>query len=195
MNARTLPFPSILPGTPSGAAETWPMLNCRAIAPTAWEHARKVLVFYFSRRHGRMDAEDLAQETLASVWSRNDYGFEKEQDFLRVCYGFARLILQKGYREARKHAGEELNASRPAAGHSTGGAAEAEWRILLFQICQVGASQLREKEWQLIQDAATSDFAGTARESTLADANTVRVRLHRARKKLARLTGWRRNRV
>ena len=99
------------------AADCRAGLNCRAIPETAWEHARRMLVFYFSRRHQGMDAEDLAQETLARLWSRDDYGFDREEDFLRVCYGFARLILQKGYREARKHAAEALNTSLPAACH------------------------------------------------------------------------------
>lgn len=171
------------------------MPNCRSIPPTAWEHARQALIFYFSRRHGLSDAEDLAQETLATLWSRDNYEFEKEEDFLRVCYGFARLILQKGYREAQKHAGEELDPATPAAAHDIGGPIETETRILLAQICQVGASQLQEKEWQLIEQAALSDRATIASELNMGDANNVRVRLHRARKKLARLTGWRKNKV
>ena len=142
-----------------------------------------------------MDAEDLAQETLARLWSRDDYGFDREEDFLRVCYGFARLILQKGYREARKHAGEALNTSLPVECHSGGGGTQAESRILLWQICSVGASQLRQQEWQLIEEAATASVNGTTSKWNLADANNARVRLHRARKKLASLTGWSGNRT
>ena len=92
------------------------MANCRSIPPAAWEHAREALIFYFSRRHGLTDAEDLAQDTLATLWSRDDDEFEKNDDFLRVCYGFARLVSQKGYRQAQKHAGDELDPATPARG-------------------------------------------------------------------------------
>jgi DNA-directed RNA polymerase specialized sigma24 family protein len=141
------------------------------------------------------DAEDLAQETLATVWSRDDYEFEKEEDFFRVCYGFARLVLQKGHRESQKHAGDELDPATAAAARDIGGVIGTEARILLAQVCEVGASQLQEKEWQLIQQGAISDRATIGNDLNMGDANNVRVRLHRARKKLARLTGWRKNRM
>lgn len=168
------------------------MPNCRSISPAAWEHAHQALVFYFSRR-GLSDPEDLAQETLATLWSRDDYEFEKEEDFLRICYGFARNILQKGYREEHKHAGDELDPATPAAAHDIGGAVKTETSILLAQVCRVGASQLQEKDWDLIQQAAISDRSAIANKLNLGDANNVRVRLHRARKKLAGLTGWNKN--
>jgi DNA-directed RNA polymerase specialized sigma24 family protein len=171
------------------------MPNCRSIPPAAWEHARQAMLFYFSRRHGLSDAEDLAQETLATLWSREDYEFEKEEDFLRVCFGFARLVSQKGYRQTQKHAGDELDPATPAAAHDAGGLIETEMRILLDQVCRVGRSELQEKEWQLIEHAAVSDRATIASTFNLGDANNVRVHLHRARKKLARLTGWRKNKV
>jgi DNA-directed RNA polymerase specialized sigma24 family protein len=171
------------------------MPNCRSIPSAAWEHARQALVFYFSRRHGLSDAEDLAQETLVTLWSREDYEFEKEEDFLRVCHGFARLVSHKGYREAQKHAGDELNPSQPATMRDAGSLIDTEMRILLDQVRRVGGSQLQEKEWQLIQQAAISDRATIASTLKMGDANNVRVHLHRARKKLARLTGWRKDKV
>ena len=130
-----------------------------------------------------------------TLWGREDYEFEKEEDFLRVCYGFARLVLQKGYRETQKHAGEELDPATPAAAHDIGGSIQTEARILLAQVCEVGAAQLQEKEWQLIRHAANSDRASIGHALNIGDANNVRVRLHRARKKLARLTGWNKNKV
>jgi DNA-directed RNA polymerase specialized sigma24 family protein len=171
------------------------MPNCRSIPATAWEHARQALVFYFSRRHGIADAEDLAQEALATLWSRDDYEFEREEDFLRVCYGFARLVSMQGYRESQKHAGDELDAAAPAATHSDGSANQTEMRILLDQVCRVGGSKLNDKDWELIQCAADSDRTTIAHTLNLGDANNVRVRLHRARKKLAQLTGWGRTKV
>jgi len=171
------------------------MANCRSISQDSWEHARQALVFYFSRRHGLPDAEDLAQEALATVWSRDDYEFEKEEDFLRVCYGFARLISLEGYRRTQKHAGDELDGAAPAPAQDDGSAAKTEMRILLDQVCRVGVARLAEKDWQLILHAADSDRASVADALNLGDANNVRVRLHRARKKLARLTGWGTDRV
>jgi len=165
------------------------MPNCRSVAPETWAHARECLVFYFSRRHTRSDAEDLAQETLLAVWNREDYEFEKEEDFLRICYGFARRILLEGYRETQRHAAAELEASHPAPPGGFGGQRATESRMLLKEVCAIGQSKLRDKEWDLIMMSAESDRRTMADELKLGDANNVRVRLHRARKRLAKLTG------
>src|SRR5260370_399388 len=90
------------------------MINCRSVPPKTWEYARQALVFYFTRRHGLSDAEDLAQETLATILSREDYHFEKEEDFLKVCYGFAGHILQTARRGAAKCAGSPLDPALAA---------------------------------------------------------------------------------
>jgi hypothetical protein len=163
--------------------------NCRSIAPEAWTHARESLVFYFSRRHARLDAEDLAQETLLSIWNREDYEFDREEDFLKVCYGFARLKLQEGYREARHHDGGELDGSFPAPQHDWGSQAATESRLMLEKVCQIGQSQLQDKDWQMILEAANSDHGKRAQERNTGEANSARVRLHRARKRLAKLVG------
>ena len=165
------------------------MANSRSISPEAWSHARESLIFYFSRRHARADAEDLAQETLLAVWNREDYEFDKEEDFLRVCYGFARHISKEGYREAYRQAAASVDESMPAPQHESSSARAMEARILLEKVCEIGRSQLHEKEWQIIEHAADSDRASMAKDLHMGDANNVRVRLHRARKKLAKLTG------
>ncbi len=165
------------------------MLNCRSISPEAWAHARECLIFYFSHRHGRSDADDLAQETLLAIWNREDYEFEKEEDFLKICYGFARYISMEGYRDKQRHAGAPLDPSLSAPQHEWGSPRATEARMLLKQVCEIGQSQLRDKDWQLIQQAADSDRASMAKELKMGDANNVRVNLHRARRKLAKLTG------
>ena len=91
------------------------MPTCRSLSPDAWEQARQALVFYFSRRHGLANAEDLAQETLAAFWKREDFEFEREEDFLRVCYAFARRILQVAVKRVVEQAAEVLDLSRTAA--------------------------------------------------------------------------------
>ncbi|HEY2390229.1 MAG TPA: hypothetical protein VGK22_03575 [Candidatus Angelobacter sp.] len=165
------------------------MRNCRSVAPEAWAHAREALVFYFSRHHGRSDAEDLAQETLLALWNREDYEFEREEDFLKVCYGFARHILKEGYRESRRHAGEPLDASTPAPQNELSGLRATEARILLDEVCEIGRSLLRGKDWQMIEQAADISPASMAKKFKTGNANNVRVRLHRARRKLAKLAG------
>jgi DNA-directed RNA polymerase specialized sigma24 family protein len=163
--------------------------NCRSISPEAWTHARESLVFYFSRRHARLDAEDLAQDTLLSIWNREDYEFDREEDFLKICYGFARRKLQEGYRESRRHEGSVADDSLSAPQHSWGSQRAAESRMLLEQVCEIGQTQLRNKEWQIIRQAADSDSDASAQELSVGVANNMRVRLHRARKKLAKLVG------
>jgi DNA-directed RNA polymerase specialized sigma24 family protein len=162
------------------------VLNCRSIPPETWTHARESLVFYFSRRHVRSDAEDLAQETLLSIWNREDYEFEKEEDFLKVCYGFARRKLQEGYRENRRHEADAADDSLSAPQHAWGSQRATESRMLLKQVCEIGQSQLQKKEWQMIQEAAS---ATRSQEIDTEEAGKVRVRLHRARRKLAKLVG------
>lgn len=167
------------------------MPNCRSIPPEIWAHARECLVFYFSRRHVRSSAEDLAQETLLAVWNREDYEFEKEADFLKICYGFARHISQQGYREAGRHESTTLDPSLPGPQHEWSSERAMESRMLLEQVCEIGKTKLRDQDWELIQHAVSnSDRATMAKDLEMRDANSVRVHLHRARKRLAKLAGF-----
>ncbi|MBZ5531267.1 MAG: hypothetical protein LAO20_07540 [Acidobacteriia bacterium] len=165
------------------------MPNCRSISPDAWTHARECLVFYFSRRLLRSDAEDLAQETLLSIWNREDYEFDQEDDFLKVCYGFARRKLQESYRDAQRHDGSELDGSFPAPPHDWAGQRATESRMLLEKVFEIGQSQLRDKDWELIRQAANADHPADGQAATAGDGTNARVRLHRARKRLAKLVG------
>lgn len=166
------------------------MPNCRSISPETWEHARECLVFYFSRRHASSNAEDLAQETLLAIWNREDYEFESEDAFLKVCYGFARLISKEGLRESKRHDGKEADEFLAAPQHGWGSQRATESRLLLAQVWEIGRSQLEEKEWRVIQQVADSNLMAVTEELKLGTANNARVRLHRARKKLAKLVGF-----
>jgi DNA-directed RNA polymerase specialized sigma24 family protein len=159
------------------------MLNCRSIPPEKWLHARKALVYFFSRR-GASNPEDLAQETLMTVWSRDDYQFEQEDDFLKVCYGFAKNILLEGYRVSRKQAAEGTILSVESHARGIQGLEGNEARVFLEEVCRRADAELREEEWAAIQAAVDRDQQDQPVEGK------QRVRLYRARKKLAKLTGW-----
>jgi DNA-directed RNA polymerase specialized sigma24 family protein len=166
------------------------MPNCRSISSETWAHARECLIFYFSRRHARSNAEDLAQETLLTIWKREDYEFASEEDFLKVCYGFARLISKEGYRETQRDDGSAVDDFLPAPPHGWGGQRATESRLLLAQVWEIGRSQLQEKDWRVIEQATDSDWPTVTQELNLGTASNARVRLHRARKKLAKLVGF-----
>lgn len=167
-----------------------PMMTCRSVSPAAWEHARQALVFYFTRRCGFSGAEDLAHETLAAILNREDYEFEKEEDFLRVCYGFATHILQASRRDAGRSAGEPATPV-PSPRAEAYGLKDAELNVYLKEVLRLGKSQLRDSDWQLVHQSVVlgGDKAGVGADA--AEANNARVKLHRARRKLARLAGLR----
>ena len=158
------------------------MLNCRSIPSEKWVHAHKALVLFFSGK-GVVNPEDMAQQTLMTVWSREDYQFAKEEDFLKVCYGFARKILLEGYRVDREHATEDpdLVESRVQAIQGLKG---NEVSVFLAEVCRRAAAELQEEEWAMIQAAVDRDAQDQPVDTK------QRVRLYRARKKLAKLTGW-----
>lgn|ERR1017187_3452553 len=166
------------------------MFNCRSVPPKAWEHARQALLFYFSRRHGLSDAEDLAHETLAAILSREDYQFEKEEDFLKVCYGFASHILQAARREAVKFSLTSADFTLATPDAEIQRLKGAEINVYLNELLELGRNQLGDQDWQLIQNSSILE-ENIPRNSDPVNANNERVKLHRARKKLAKLSGWR----
>jgi len=169
---------------------TGSMLNCRSIAPETWEHARQALVFYFTYRLGADNAEDLAHDTLTAILARDDYEFEKEEDFLKVCYGFANHTVKEGIRKAAKHNYTPLEFDPPAPGNKTQGLNEAEARVYLQEILQLGRERLSQKDYEILKSAISLDGKEIAKAFGISDANNVRVRLHRLRKLLAGWAGW-----
>ena len=166
------------------------MLNSRSIPPELWEQARRALVLYFSRRHGLSNAEDLAQDTLTAILSRDDFPFEKEDQFLRVCYGFASRISLHGYRQTRKYLGT-LDPATPTRDARIGGLSGVEVRVFAGEVFRAGQFSLTDQEWALVERLVDGGCPGGG-PFGVRDANRARVRLHRIRTKLARLTGWRR---
>jgi DNA-directed RNA polymerase specialized sigma24 family protein len=166
------------------------MITCRSIPAATWAHAYDALVFYFSRRHGADRAQDLAQDTLTTVWTREDFEFGQEEDFLKVCYGFAVRISLAGFREARRNATEELNPDLEPPSGGGSGLNAAEMRLMLEEVMRAGEVHLKARDWEAIRQAAVAGRRSVSGLGEAADANYFRVRLHRARRKLAKITGW-----
>jgi DNA-directed RNA polymerase specialized sigma24 family protein len=159
------------------------MLNCRSIPEEVWQRAWKLLFFYFSRR-GRPDAEDLVQRTFLAM-IRSSFEFEKEEDFLKVCFGFARNILHEGRRESVRHLAGELDFDMAAPDSDAGGARATEARIFLAEVQNLIDTRLSEMEWELISQALEENSVGREPPGVKS-----RVGLHRARQKLKKLAGW-----
>jgi DNA-directed RNA polymerase specialized sigma24 family protein len=159
------------------------MLNSRSIPNETWVHAHKALVHFFTRKDVS-NPEDLAQETLMTLWSREDYHFDKEDDFLKVCYGFAKKILLEGYRLGRRHAAQELDPLVESPVQGVQGLEGSEVSVFLGEVCRRANAELLEEEKAAIEAAIDR-----GREDKPVEGKQ-RVRLHRARKKLAKLTGW-----
>lgn len=164
------------------------MPTSRSIPENSWEHARRALVFYFMH-HGAANAEDLAQETLSELWRRDDYQFQEEGDFLRVCYAFARLILMTEWRRERKRESAEAAHSERTPVYSVIRLHPAELAAYLEEVLEAGRAQLSPRDWSVIQ-ASVKDDSGGAAAADANEANRTRVQLHRARRKLRRLIGW-----
>ena len=141
------------------------------------------MIYFFSRR-GASNPEDLAQETLMTVWSREDYQFENEDDFLKVCYGFAKKILLEGYRVSRKHAAEDSVLAVQSRVKGVQGLEGNEVNVFLEEVCRRADAELQEQEWAAIQAAIDRHRQDKPVEGK------QRVRLYRARKRLAKLVGW-----
>src|SRR5260370_32712539 len=122
------------------------MLNCMSVPQEPWVHASKAL-FYFFLGKGVSNPEDLAQETLMTVLSREDYQFEKAEDFLKVCYGFAKNILLEGYRANRKHAAGDSVPAVESRVKGIQGLEGNEVSVFLEEVCRRADSELQEYEW------------------------------------------------
>lgn len=170
------------------------MLNSRSIPSELWEQARQALVFYFSRRHGLPNAEDLAHDTLMAIWIRDDFTFETKEQFLRVCYGFASRVSLYGYRQTRKHAAVALDPAMPARAAEAAGLIGVEVKVFLDEVCKAGESGLTDKDWELVHSLMDGGRSELSARFGMGDANNFRVHLHRIREKLARLVGWPRRR-
>lgn len=161
------------------------MFSGRSIPDELWAQAHQRLIFYFTRRMGTDNAQDLAQKTLLAVWTRKDYEFAKEEDFFKVCYGFAKRILLEAYREGvQRHGHVELTPDLEEKIFGVRGLKGPEASAFLEEVKHHAQTILTAEEWALIQAAANRD------QHSLPITGKIRTKIHRIRKKLAKKTGW-----
>ena len=165
------------------------MPNSRSIPDALWAQARRRLVFYFAHR-GFANAEDLAHDTLAELLRREDYQFQQDEDFLKICYGFASRVLKAASRLKGMRATEEVDESRNATTRNSFGLNRAEMAVFLNEVIVAAQTELSPSDWQIVQEYATGDTDERKSKMSPQAANRIRVRLHRARRKLGRITGW-----
>ena len=163
-------------------------MTAKSIPTEMWTHAESVLVFYFSRRHGSANARDLAHDTIVALL-KSDYEFREEQDFTRVCYGFAAMISIAEYRkQGRKGvslAGFDMEAPDP---RNTSGLNSVEVGILIDQVKKIAEAGMRAEDWQLIwKGLHASNREELAEGFGLGSAGNARVKVFRAFAKLRKL--------
>lgn len=119
-----------------------------------------------------------------ALWIREDFEFEKEEDFFKICYGFAKKVAQGAQRTQNRQECVEFDPETPGRISSVKGLEGAEMKTFLEEVMRIGKAELEEEEWELITLA-------TNREGEAGPVPTkLRVRMYRIRKKLAKMTGW-----
>jgi DNA-directed RNA polymerase specialized sigma24 family protein len=162
-------------------------MNCNEIPEKIWKETRQTLFFYFSRRFGFDDAGDLAQETILRILSRPDYTFDDMADFPKICLGFARNVAHEYRRKAAEWVTVDWEDELSNAMQYGSGAEGAEKAVLLRETLEASQTLLNKQERKLIQKATARDAGGAPAEPM---APAARVRLSRARQKLAAYIGW-----
>jgi DNA-directed RNA polymerase specialized sigma24 family protein len=165
------------------------MLKSRSISTELWAHARQRLIFFFSRRLGMQNSEDLAHNTILAIWLRNDIELETEEDFLKLCYGFAKKVLQKAYRDTKADQWVELDPGIEKRVLDVQGLRGSEAAAFLKEVIECGEKMFNAEDWALIEAVAGRD------ENDAPVSGQIRTRMHRMRKKLAQMTGWEKSEV
>src|SRR5580658_8070668 len=125
-------------------------MTCRDISEATWMEAFHALVVFFRHRLAA-EPDELAQQTLVRIFHRQDpYCFEKEEDFPKVCYGFAKIIWLEHQRRQQRDTTTVLDPAMPAPAHHAGGQQATEDHIFLEEIRRIGQTQLKKKEWEII---------------------------------------------
>ncbi len=165
-------------------------MTCRDVSQKSWEQARAALIFYFQKRVGFQKAEDLAQQTIERILTKEEFTFEQESDFLRVCLGFAAKIRFEEYRKETKRQERSLEDCPAATGLQTQTREKPEIRIYLEEVLRIAKKNLRNKDWSFLEEEMELFASHSTETLNAAEQNRLRVRRHRLREKLQKLLNW-----
>ncbi len=165
-------------------------MTCRDIPPHVWAQAEEAVINYLALRLGVHNATDVAQDTMLTVLRRSDFEFEKEEDFLRVCLGFAKRVGPESRRSAERRATDVLTSEPPDQASGIAGLDGPEVAIYLKEMLALGKQHLSERDYRLLERATVCDGKELMAEFDFPNVQTMRVHLYRIRKELAKLGGW-----
>lgn len=154
------------------------------IPDEVWSHAKKALTRFFGSKGCADRVDDLVQETLTRVAGRTDYQFETEEELLRVCHGFARMILlEERRRWNRSKLVVEYDDSAFYGGRSPQALREVEKQLHNRKLLELLRPCLKEEDWRMLEDSLEMDRETQAKKLGVSNANAMGVRIFRALEK------------
>ena len=158
-----------------------------AIPEELWNHAIKSLTRFFGSKGCGDRVGDLVQDTLTRISGRPDYEFEKEEDFLRLCHGFARMILYEDRRRwNRNRSVVEYDDSALYGGASPKSLRGVERQLHNRKLLDLLKPCLKDEDWKMLEDSLEMDRETQARNLGVSNANAMGVRIFRALEKVRR---------
>ena len=156
------------------------------VAAEKYEAIRRRLILYFECRK-RLEAEDLADETITRVIKKNDEGVNID-DVMRYCYGVARIVLLEDFVKTKRDDSvqkELLRFSKPFLPRDD--ADDRHILMLTFDECMESLSQ--DNRYFILSyydDAgrAKIDKRKSLTEKLGVSRNAVTLRAYQIRKKL-----------
>jgi RNA polymerase sigma-70 factor (ECF subfamily) len=144
------------------------------------EHYADILAFAIRRVHGRDQAEEVAADTFAVAWQRAD---QIPDPALPWLYGVGLKIIanQRRSQTRRQALSERIAHQPPPAG------AALDESLICREAFSVAFARLTEREREVLRLVAWEQLNSSQAAAVLGcSSSAFRVRLHRARRKLAK---------
>jgi RNA polymerase sigma-70 factor (ECF subfamily) len=146
------------------------------------EHHARLLAFTMRRISGREAAEEVVADTFAVAWRRRDRIPDRPLPWL---YAIANNVLADQYRSTRRRRDLGLRLAHEARADASGG--DPAESLALREAFSAAFAQLEEGEREVLRLVAWDGLDVREGAEVLGcSQGAFRVRLHRARRKLAR---------
>jgi RNA polymerase sigma-70 factor (ECF subfamily) len=146
------------------------------------EHYAALLAFTMRRVSGRETAEDVVADTFGVAWRRRDCIPDRPLPWL---YAIATNVIADQYRSTRRR--DDLGARLAQEARSMGPGADPAESLARREAFSAAFAQLEEHEREVLRLIAWDGLEARGAAQVLGcSQGAFRVRLHRARRKLAR---------